>query len=518
MKRKYILTIALLFLGLASCKKDFLNLSPPDKDSSASFYKTESDFLQALSGAYNLLRASHGNANNSCWDMGEMRSDNTYFDLNEQNRGVGALQLEDIANFTDDAVNGNTQSKWIADYSGISKVNSIIDRLPTANFENNLKVPIMAQAKFLRALWYLDLVQYYGGVPLQVHEVTKESQASLPRSSVASVYGQIVSDALDAAGNLAPASNFPQSGRATAGAAKTLLGHAYLLQKKYDLAEKQLKDVTQMSYALNSPYASAFLPANKNSKESIFEIQYLNTVGLGQESRFIYQWLPVASGVSVLTGAVPNSPNSNGGYNVPSLNLINAYERNDQRLDASIGVVEGVLLGNTFTPERMKSIIGYTLPPGKTARRVVRKFLHTHAVTGNSDENFPVYRYSDVLLMLAEALNEQNKSGEALPYLNAIRNRAGLLGATSLDPNTLRGIIAHERRIELAFENKRWLDLVRSGQAVQVMNAYGTELKMMLTNISPNAYNVTSKRLIFPIPKIEMERNVTLVGNQNPGY
>ncbi|ALL06064.1 hypothetical protein AQ505_11510 [Pedobacter sp. PACM 27299] len=518
MKRKHIFTIGLLLIGLVSCKKGFLNLSPPDRDSTASFFKTESDFQQALSGAYDILRNSHGNASSSAWDMGEMRSDNTHFDLNEQNRGVGALQLEDVSKFTDDAVNGNTQSKWIANFSAISKVNSIIDRLPAANFENNLKTPILAEAKFLRALWYLDLVQYYGGVPLQLHEVTKESEASLPRSSVESIYAQIEADAVEAAETLSPVSGFPQSGRATAGAAKTLLAHAYLVQKKYAQAEKQLKEVTQMGYGLNMPYATAFSPANKNSKESIFEIQYLSTVGLGQESRFIYNWLPVAAGVNVMTGSLPNSPNSNGGYNVPSINLIHAYESNDQRLDASIAIVEGVLSGNTFTAESVKSIVGYTLPPGKTGRRVIKKFLHPHAVTGNTDENFPVYRYSDVLLMLAEALNEQNKSGEALPFLNQVRNRAGLLDATSTDQTTLRTVIAHERRIEFAFENKRWLDLVRTNQAVPVMNAYGVELKILLPNTNPNAFNVTPNRLIFPIPRIEMERNVALSGNQNPGY
>jgi hypothetical protein len=318
MKKKFIYIAGLLVIITTSCKKDFLNLSPPDAITTANFYKTESDFQQALSGAYNTVRDSHGNSNNSSWDMGEMRSDNTHFDLNDQNRGVGALQLEDVANFTDDAVNGNTAAKWNADYLGISQVNAIIDRLPAASFTDNLKAPVMGEAKFLRALWYFDLVQFYSRVPLQIHEVTKESEASLPRSSTDDVFKQIIADATDAVSALAAPAAFPQSGRATSGAAKTLLANVYIVQKKYDLAEKQLADVIQMGYSLYPNYADAFLPANKNGHESVFEVQYLSTVGLSQQSSFIYQWLPVASGLTVITGASPNSPNSNGGYNVPT--------------------------------------------------------------------------------------------------------------------------------------------------------------------------------------------------------
>jgi hypothetical protein len=122
------------------------------------------------------------------------------------------------------------------------------------------------------------------------------------------------------------------------------------------------------------------------------------------------------------------------------------------------------------------------------------------------------------LLLMAEALNEQGKSGQALPYLNQVRHRAGLADAGGTDQATLRTIIAHERRVELAFENHRWLDLVRTGQAVTVMNAYGAQLRTILNNISPNAYNVTANRLLFPVPQTEIERNVKLAGDQNPGY
>src|SRR5690606_17549882 len=122
----------------------------------------------------------------------------------------------------------------------ISRVNAIIDRLPAADFDESEKAAILGEAKFLRALWYFDLVQYFGGVPLQLHEVKNESEAFLPRASVEEVYDQIIADATDAAGLLSAPHEFPQSGRATSGAAKTLLAHVYMVRREFALAEQQL--------------------------------------------------------------------------------------------------------------------------------------------------------------------------------------------------------------------------------------------------------------------------------------
>ena len=508
---KQLRYICLLIVVLASCSKGFLNLSPENAITTSNFFKTQVDFTQALSAAYGVLRSSHVSI--SAWAMGEMRSDNTHYDLNPQNRGVLPLERENIADFVDVPENSTMTSKWNADYAGISRVNAIIDRLPKADFADNLKSPIMAEAKFLRALWYFDLVQFYGRVPLHIHEVSNEIEASLPRSSVDTVYAQIISDINDAMPNLTAPSTFPQTGRVTLGAAKALLG-----QKKFDLAEKAFKEVTQMNYQLLPDYASVFVPANKNSRESILEVQYLSTTGLSQQSNFIYNFLPVATGLSIITGANPNSANADAGWNIPTQNLLNAYEPGDKRLDASVGIVEGTLTGTNFTPSGLKSIIGYTTPAGKVSRRFIKKYLHNHSVTGSTDENFYIYRYADVLLSLAEALNEQNKSTEALPYLNQVRTRAGLPPATETGQAALRLIIEKERRVELAFENHRWLDLLRTGRAVEVMTAHGVELKTLFPNLAPNTYTITPTRLLFPIPRAELDRNVKIMGDQNPGY
>ncbi|HEY8968522.1 MAG TPA: RagB/SusD family nutrient uptake outer membrane protein, partial [Puia sp.] len=142
-----------------------------------------------------------------------------------------------------------------------------------------------------------------------------------------------------------------------------------------------------------------------------------------------------------------------------------------------------------------------------------------HTLPNQTNDNWPGYRYAEVLLLLAEALNEQNKTAEALPLLNKVRDRAfgtGVSPITTTNQTTLRNIILHERRVELAFENKRWIDLVRTGNAVQVMNAYGAAMKAQFPYLPANAFNVTENSTLFPVPFTERELNTQL--DQNPGY
>jgi hypothetical protein len=168
-----------------------------------------------------------------------------------------------------------------------------------------------------------------------------------------------------------------------------------------------------------------------------------------------------------------------------------------------------------FTYSAVKSVVGYVAPPaGKVAVPYVKKYEHgAAAVTGSSDD-FPIYRYSEALLLLAEALNEQGQS--PLAPLNAVRARAGLTDVTATDQATLRAAILHERRIELSFEDKRWHDLVRSGTAVAVMNAFGTNLKTQISYLPSGSYTVTDNRLLYPLPQAEVGLNTLLT--QNLGY
>ncbi|HMG09936.1 MAG TPA: RagB/SusD family nutrient uptake outer membrane protein, partial [Mucilaginibacter sp.] len=407
-------------------------------------------------------------------------------------------------------------------YNGISRSNIVIGRLAPVNLDASIKNDIDGQAKFLRAWNYFKLVRLFGAVPLYLKEVTNAEEAFLPRSTVDQVYAQIIADANDAIKELAPPAKFPQAGQATKGSATMLLADVYMTQKKYAEAETLLGTLPAMNYGLNADYADAFSTTNKNSKESIFEIQFLQGTDKGtQPSNFIYQFLPRTKNTGIITTfgttVVATDNSGTGGWNTPTQDLIDAYEPGDKRLDASIGIAEGTYnTSDLFVITANKSIVNYTPAAGKVGVPYIKKYLHTHAVANNTNDNWPIYRYSGALLLLAEAQNEQGKSGPALTNLNTVRIRAGLPASAETDQAKLRAVILHERRVELAFENQRWHDLVRTGTVIPVMTAYGTKAKIIYKFLPGNAFGINNNRLLFPIPQSERELNPQLT--QNPGY
>ena len=515
MKSKF-LYILLGVVGLSSCQKSFLNLTPPTSLSSATYYADLNEFQQALNGAYTPLT----NMVNTGIYQDEMRSDNTFFTIYMADRGF-APSREYYAEFLDDvttsAAPNSPGDRFTGDYSGISMINTILGQI------NNVKSisaggrdSISGQALFLRAFYYFDLVTHYGGVPLQLTEITGTAGAFLPRSSVDSVYKQIVTDLTTAIPLLPVVTTFPQSGSASQGAARMLLAYAYMSgpTKDYADAETQLLAITNMNYALLPNYADVFDPNNKNNQESIFEVQYLSDLVSGLQSDFAWVFMPKATNPQFLMGYNGGSMNLQSGWNVPTQEMVSSYESGDTRLDASVAVVEGTISGvEDFTITGLKSAVGYTPTPGVTYFYMIKKYFHPpYAVAFNTPDDFPVFRYSGALLLLAECLVDENKSSTALPYLNQVRARAGLapLGTATL------ANIADEARHELAFENHRWTDLIRNGQAIPVCTAKGVTLKGIYGWLLPASFNVTTDRLIYPIPTREIQINTNLV--QNPGY
>jgi tetratricopeptide (TPR) repeat protein len=513
MMKKTLHILAVAAFLLTSCSDEFLNRVPESSVTSGNFYKTEAQFDQALVGAYAAVRAAKGSI--ASWTMGEMRSDNTHLEFNNTNRGGQYIEREDADFFIDRNVSGLVADKYNSCYVGIARTNNILDYAVTAGLSQQATDRLTGQARFLRALFYFDLVRYFGGVPLYLKAVQGAADAYVQRSSVEDVYKVIVDDLKEAISKL-PAPTFPQTGRATQGAARMLLADVYLTQKNFAAAETELKSIIQMGYVLLPDYASVFALGNKNSKESIYEIQYQQG-NQGQNSDFLYPFLPLASDVKIITG-ITSQNRQGGGWNTPTFEMIGTYEPGDKRLEASISIAEGTGVVGDMMIETVKSPIGYKVPAGKRAYPYIKKYLHPHSLEQNTDDNFPVYRYSDALLSMAEALNEQNKSAEALTYLNPVRLRAGLAAVTVSGQAALRDIILHERRVEFAFENKRWLDLVRTGKAIEVMTKNGEYIKTAHAGesyIPATSYLVTQQKLIFPIPNREI-----LIGNleQNPGY
>ncbi|MBD1393390.1 RagB/SusD family nutrient uptake outer membrane protein [Mucilaginibacter glaciei] len=488
--RTRILLAGVLALSLSACKKSFIELVPKTTVTEATFFRTADDYTQAVVGSYVPLRS----ITNDAYVMGEMRSDNaTYF----ASPGLQGGQFSDkwnISGFLDIAINMNGTNKYASCYVGIARTNAILDRIDASTIDAAVKANLKGQAQFLRAYYYFELVQYFGGVPLHLKEVSSVAETALPRSSADDVYKQIIADATSAA-SLLPAKQ-TTLGMVTQGSAKTLLGYVYMTLKRYPEAETALTDVTKLGYSLVPNYANIF--ASRNTAESIFEVQYLEGPQ-GQQGNFAFQFAPNISNVKNILG--PSGDNkTTGGWNKPTPNLIAAYETGDTRKNASIGFsyIDGD--GNTVTDTYCKK---YTHGP--------------YANFNNTGDDWIIYRYADVLLLLAECLNEQGKAGQAIPYLNQVRSRAGLAATIAANQADLRVAIAKERRVELAFENHRWLDLVRTGQAISVMTAFGATIKTQQPYLPANAYtNITQNRLIFPLPQSELDINKQLT--QNPGY
>ncbi|GAB3985595.1 RagB/SusD family nutrient uptake outer membrane protein [Spirosoma daeguense] len=501
MKNKLIV-IGILFLALSSCR-NFLDVTPETSLSADNFYKTQQDFEQAVGGVYAPLQGLY----NQDWVLNEMRSDNTFFIYNIAQRG--AKQQEDPATFTVETNNTYTLGKWTNNYLIVSRANQVLKTIDAATFDQTVKNNLKGQALFLRAYAYFDLVKNFGGVPLFLDPATSYQTTFKSRADVAEVYKQIIADVSEAA-KLLPA-QASAAGRATSGAAQTLLADAYINQKSWPEAETALKTVATLGYSLLPIYADIFKPTNKGNKETIFDIQYAEGTSQAIFNSLPYLFIPILADPSILTGVKPATQQTYGGFNVPTPDLLKVYEDTikDQRYAASIGFYTGPspLIGVTYnrTP-------------------YIKKFLHPHSVYNQTATNGPVYRYAEVLLMLAEVVNEQGRTADAVGYLNQVRARAGLNPLTASNQTALRASILKERQIELAFENKRWHDLVRSGQAVQVMSAFGARVKANpQTYYYPaggapiaTAFNVTERDLLYPIPVSEIITNPDL--KQNPGY
>lgn len=513
MKKKYIL-LMLMALIATSCKKDFINLKPTDSLSPDTFFQTDDELEQAAAAAYAPLRDLLIND----YHTSETRSDNTHYIPNPTNRGTATVYQENVSDWNNDANNDYVNAVYYHCYTGISRANILIGRIPNATKATDAgKARADGQAKFLRAWNYFKLVRLFGGVPLYLTEVSKAEDAFKDRSTADQVYAQIIADAKDAINELLPPAKFPQTGEATKGSATMLLADVYVTLKRYAEAETLLNTLPAMGYDLNANYADAFLPANKNGKESIFEVQYLQGTAVGtQPNTVVFQFLPKTTNTSLITGPAFPSNTSSAGWNIPTFDLLAAYEPNDKRLDASIGIAEGTYDASfVMTISAVKSPVGYVPTAGKSYTPFIKKYIHPPFVaTVNSNDDWPIYRYSEALLLLAEAQNEQGKS--PLAALNKVRNRAGLPSSAETDQVKLRDIIMHERRVELAFENKRFHDLQRMPDGLAIMQAYAAKAKTTFTNLVANAFDIQAYKFLYPLPLPEINLNPGM--KQNPGY
>jgi len=504
MKMKNITAIGIIALCLfqSSCSEDFLDQTDPTKVGVDLFYKNEAQVKQALNGVYGYLQS----VTNTAYLFGEFQTDNTTVDLNPSDRG-GAGGWEAFEFSTVNSGNGEIANLWNVYYAALYNLNLTSEKLVAADMPDASKKEVEGQLKFIRGYLYFNLVQYFGDVVIVTSTLaTPDPAFDLVRSPQAEVWAQVEKDLKEAAALLpAKYAAAGDKGRATKGAALALLGKVYLTNKKYAEAVTTLKEVTTLGYALNANYADNFdpSPAKKNGIESIFEVQYQGDNDLGEQSSFEYVFAPRVS-----KGAVTGySAGGNGGRNAPTNDIMAAYETGDLRKDISLK--PGFTLDGVYYP------VTY-----------VNKYNYPHTIVQRTNTNWPVLRYADVLLMLAEAINEQTgPTAEALGYINQVRKRAGLTDLTGLDKTTFRTAVLKERRLELAFENHRWFDLKRTmtpAEWAAFMNAHGARERANPTiargNVPFNStdYIFNDFEYFLPLPAPQILINPKLA--QNPGY
>lgn len=455
-----LLMVPIWVLGGVACQSNFLDLTPQSQPNAANFYRTANDFGNAVNGAYDAIQTSnqYGGDFNT---LIEARADN-FFD-NDPSSNAGLRY--NIDRFIEPTTNSVLRDTWGSLYTGINRTNLILDKIDAIEFDATLKARYKGEAQFVRALSYFNLVRLWGSVPLVLTAGTTADARTYVRNSVADIYAAIEKDLLAASTNLPATYTGTNVGRATSGAAKALLGKVYLTEKKFTEALPVLRDVVNSgTYKLLANPVDPFLVTNKNNAEIVFAVKFKKG---GLEGHGLWYGTNIGNNIE------------------PSLQA--AYPAGDKRL-----------------------ALVQQIPVPSNVNVVPRKFYDEFSSANDVGNDFPVLRYADVLLMYAEALNETTYSaaGEALTSLNAVRTRAAAPAYTAAQLSaqaTFRTAIINERRLELALENDRWFDLVRTGTAVDALKVVGI-------TVPPN-------RLVYPIPQSEIDTyNNPTTFPQNPGY
>lgn len=511
MKNYKQLSIALtaVLLTIAGCGKKFLDVNPQGKETQVNALTDTAAASQTLAGAYNALYFGGFDKTTVGFEwvmMTDVASDDA--DKGSTPDDFGTNGAGDIDNFTVNTNNGIVSNVWNGHYVGIARANQAIDII-TKNtaLDAATRNRLLGEARFLRGLFYFNLVRAYGGV-VKVTRVPQPSEVSSDefntRASTDTIYNVIISDLQFAADNLPLKGDASTSvGRANKGAAESYLAKVYLYQKNWQKAFDLTQDVINSGlYSLVPDYKYIFREkavnneGGTNNSESIFEVQ------TGQNT--------TSNGISPLfsNGQGPRGKggwNDLGfGFNDPSQDLVNAYEAGDTRDSATViyiqptgGANTGTILWDGFRIPTQDSVQN----PRYSYKAYHSPIAETPAIDGNKDnkpKNIRLMRYAEVLLIHAEAAAMLGNA-DATTYLNMVRARANLAPSTGTQAN-----IWKERRVELAMEQDRFFDLVRQGRVGTVMRAAGKTF-------------TDNKNEVFPIPQSIIDLSNGRM-KQNNGY
>lgn len=523
---KKIIVLLLVTVLFTNCKKDFLSRSSLTELAEDNFWLNASDAQLGINGIYDVLqdRIMYSGGLNEFNGIGlpcyDAFTDNAY----------SAYKYEGPGNYVEGNIdpsitNGRIFSGfWASNYRGIARSNSAIEnieKMTPAQITAATKTLLLAQARFLRALFYFNLAVYYEDVPLITKTQTVET-ASVPKNTQQEVLTQVIAD-LTAAADALPNTVLPdQTGYATKGAAFGLLARVQLFNKNYPAAATAAKAVIDLNfYNLNTPYTTIFTEAGENTREIVFSVRFQEAAGFNTGSTF---------GASFNGQPKVNSQ--------PLANLIKEYytttgqpvnhttatpaatqkANRDPRLTASVYFYGDVFAINNNTGA---NIFFSASSSANLTTYGQKKYAHTRTsplgtnIAGAQSQDFYILRYADILLMRAEALIESDPTNpEIYTLINQVRARVSMptvesVEGANLNKTQLTNVLRHERRVEFAFEGLRFFDLKRWGEMSQ---AYTRMRADNIISYNPNYRGLRSET--FPIPQSELDANKTLVQHQ----
>ena len=484
--KKYMIFMVGALLGLSGCVD--LDLVPEGSMAPDNFFKSEGDANSAVISVYSGL-GSHYIYNQYSEVMNSQGTDDAEWG---NGRNTSNADKNDLDKFTFSPATKLVYEFWRTQYTVINRCNYAIDNISVMGEDRislKKKNQFIAEARFLRALLYFNLVRTYGKVPLVLKETTSLNDLKVARSSVDSVYSQIISDLEFAELNLPRKGEYASAdlGRASKGAAKGLLAKVYLTMKKYDKVVIKTEEVMGMGYQLWDNYADNFDLTKKNGQESIFEIQYKAGTG-NPGSSYNGYFRPPFVKINGWSGY---------GDNPVTKNHYDAYKPGDLRRDVNVRL---------YTREEYPNMASSILYP-----YYCNKYLDfsKEATVENSGNNYPI-------LMRAEALHALTPgSSEAYECVNKVRRRAfgkpidtpsDIDLRTGLSPEEFLDSVLYERRLEFAFEGQRRFDLLRTHKLKEAMEAQNPSI----------AAAIEEKHYLLPVPQLERESNSLL--DQNPEW
>lgn len=485
--------LIIVVLGLSSCSESVLDVDPSSDFTEDIFWQEESHAVAAINAAYAVTREYV----DRLWY--EVPTPNAYSDTR-------MLQLQ--AGTHDPGNEDLFIERWNVNYEGIGRANNLLGNIDRVDMDEALKQRIIGEARFLRALFYAELANLYGGVPLILDPPSFVDHGNLPRNSKEEVIAQVLSD-LDFASEALPVSySGSDVGRATKGAALALKARVLLYEARWQEAADAAREVMELGeYSLFPGYRGLFMPANENNEEVVFDAQFIDpehTHGFDRILELQYDIVPLPNLVAsyYMIDGLPIDES-------PLYDPENPLQNRDPRLTQTV-VFEGTMFRGAPVPEGKQFNTGYGFKKYTTYADDVPA-----PVNVRSDLNYIIIRYADVLLMYAEAQNETvGPDASVYEALNRIRERAGMPEVPpSLSQEEMREVIRHERRIELAGEGLYYSDIRRWRTAEVVMNTdvFDKDGAFLQTRTFDPA-----RDYLWPIASVTIQDNPAL--EQNPGY